>query len=136
MLLLSGNADEHGTTRFDATTVGKFIEKLHGKSVDRLEQSKSWWLSDATNTFASVALQLAELLDPLVPQSPEFTIPYGCLMIIFKVLYDVLRHGCFSLTEIVFGRKTREERKGCRCFRLSSTKATDPGLVRCIISDG
>ena len=87
VLLLPGKADGHWPDRFDATAVRKFIEERYRESAVRLEQSKGKWLSDATNTFASVTLRLAEIFDPLVPQSPEYTIPYGCLMIIFKVLY-------------------------------------------------
>jgi hypothetical protein len=51
-----------------------------------MESSKVKWLSDATNTFIKVALGVGELVDFLIPRSLEFTIPYGCLMIIFKVI--------------------------------------------------
>ncbi|KIW97684.1 uncharacterized protein Z519_01268 [Cladophialophora bantiana CBS 173.52] len=85
-LLLSGKVDGYEIKHFDATAVEQFIEERYCESTNRLEQSKRQWLSDATYTFASLAQQLAEIFDPLVPQSPEYTIPYGCLMIIFKIL--------------------------------------------------
>jgi hypothetical protein len=79
-------ANGSGTRGFDAIAVRTFIEKSARDSADKMERSKVTWLSDATNTFVKVALRVGELVELLIPQNSEFTIPYGCLMIIFKVI--------------------------------------------------
>jgi hypothetical protein len=86
VLLLRGKADKSMTGGFDAVAVRTFIEKNARDSADTIERSRVKWLSNATNTFVKVALGVGELIDLLRPQSLEFTVPYGCLIIIFKVI--------------------------------------------------
>ena len=107
ILLLPDEAGHPGAKKFDAIAVERFIQERHREATDRLEQSKIKWLSDATSSFASVAIQLSELLDPLVPQSPEYTIPFGCLMIIFKVVRYTLSLGHTALTNFRFWRRSK-----------------------------
>lgn len=108
ILLLHDTGDSLGTKGFDKTAVDQFAREKCREAMSRLEQSKIKWLSDATHSFASVAVHLSELLAPMVPQSPEYTIPFGCLTIIFQVIHYALSHGNIVLTETDLGCKTRE----------------------------
>ena len=63
-----------------------FLKNKAQEAESQRHKSKMEWLSRATNTFAKFALDIQVLINPLVPQSPEYAIPFGCLMVIFKVL--------------------------------------------------
>ncbi|MCJ1285064.1 60S ribosomal protein L28 [Xylographa opegraphella] len=43
-------------------------------------------IGNVANTFCGFAVRMSELVAPLVPQSPEYAVPYGILMIIFKAV--------------------------------------------------
>lgn len=90
ILLLPEKAGDVLSSGFNALAVKCFIQDRCTEATKSLERSKVKWLSEATYSIASVAAQLSDILAPLVPQSPEYTIPFGCLMIIFNVLYIVL----------------------------------------------
>lgn len=78
---------------FDAIAVEQFVQRRYRETKEKLEQSKIKGLSSATNSLASVAVNLSEILSLFVPQSPEYTIPFGCLMIVFEVTPSSLFHG-------------------------------------------
>ena len=107
VLLLPDKVGNLRTQGFDPTAVEHFVQERYREATKRLEQSKIKWLSDATNSLASVAVQLSEILAPLVPQSPEYTIRFGCLMIVFEVARNALCHGYNALTITDLGSKTR-----------------------------
>jgi hypothetical protein len=86
VLLLSGKSNNLDIAEFDANLVQKFIEEKSREAQKERDKSNIKWLSNATNTFVTVAFNLQQLLNPLVPQIPQVTLPYGCLMVIFKVI--------------------------------------------------
>lgn len=91
VLLLQRTAGSSISSGFNVATVRQFIEDRRSKATKNLATSKMKWLYEAAYSFSSVATHLSELLAPLVPQSPEYTIPLGCLMIVF----EVFQHVCF-----------------------------------------
>lgn len=128
-MLLPDRGGKFGAKGFDAKIVEQFIQERYREAMEKLEQSRTQCLSDATISFASIAVQLSELLAPLVPQSPEYTIPFGCLMIVFEVAHCVLEQEIVVLTEIDLGCKTRKARKSHYYLRFTSTKVTITGFV-------
>ncbi len=79
---MAGNVVSGG---FNALAVENFIRDRYSDTTKSLEKSKIKWLSEVTDSFAAIAAQLCEIVAPLVPQSPEYTIPFGCLMIVVEV---------------------------------------------------
>jgi hypothetical protein len=56
------------------------------------EQSELWKLTaDFANNFCDFANKLSGIVNILVPQSPEYSITYGALIVIFKVCATLLR---------------------------------------------
>jgi hypothetical protein len=56
------------------------------------EQSEWWKLTtDFANNFCDFAYKLSGILNILVPQSPEYSITYGALIVVFKVSADSFR---------------------------------------------
>jgi hypothetical protein len=54
----------------------------------KIEDEQSEWgklTTDFANNFCDFAYKLSGILNILVPQSPEYSIPYGALIVIFKV---------------------------------------------------
>jgi hypothetical protein len=50
------------------------------------EASDAWKLTgDIADTFCDFAYKLSGMINVMVPQSPEYSIPYGALVVIFKV---------------------------------------------------
>jgi hypothetical protein len=40
---------------------------------------------DLANGFCEVAARLSPVLQVMVPQTPEYAVPFGCLTLLFKV---------------------------------------------------
>jgi len=85
ILLLSGNSNFGERTVIDAQAVKSFIESKVNDATYRKSRSKTKWLSNSVNTLAQFALNIQTIVGPLASQSPEYAVPLGCLMIIFKV---------------------------------------------------
>jgi hypothetical protein len=54
----------------------------------KIEDEQSEWgklTTDFANNFCNFAYKLSGIVNILVPQSPEYSIPYGVLIVIFKV---------------------------------------------------
>jgi hypothetical protein len=54
----------------------------------KIEDEQSEWgklTTDFANNFCDFAYKLSGIVNILVPQSPEYSIPYGVLIVIFKV---------------------------------------------------
>jgi hypothetical protein len=41
--------------------------------------------ADLANGFCEVAARLSPMLQVMIPQSPEYAVPFGCLTLLFKV---------------------------------------------------
>lgn len=41
--------------------------------------------ADLANGFCEVAARLSPMLQVMVPQTPEYAVPFGCLTLLFKV---------------------------------------------------
>ena len=42
-------------------------------------------VTDFANAFCEFAARVGPVLQVMVPQTPEYAVPFGCLMLIFKV---------------------------------------------------
>lgn len=50
------------------------------------EESEPWKLTrDCANSFCDFAVKLSGIVNILIPQSPEYSIPYSALIVVFKV---------------------------------------------------
>jgi hypothetical protein len=59
-----------------------------GEQQQKIEDEQSeWWklTADFANNFCDFTYKLSGILNILVPQSPEYSITYGALIVIFKV---------------------------------------------------
>jgi hypothetical protein len=67
------------------------VKDLVSRELEKIEEmrsSKSEWkkkCSDLGYMIAGVATKLKPTIELLMPQSLEYTLPYGCLMLIFTV---------------------------------------------------
>lgn len=71
----------------DGQTVAEIIQK-ESKEHEIKQAKKSKWrgqVSGAAISLSKITLSLSSYIDPLIPQSPEYTVPYACLLIVFKV---------------------------------------------------
>lgn len=58
------------------------------------KKSKAWKVTtDFTNAFCEFSLRFSSIVKILLPQSPEYTISYGLLALLFKVVYLFQRGG-------------------------------------------
>lgn len=49
-------------------------------------ESETWKLTkDFANSFCDFTVKLSGIVNIMIPQSPEYSIPYGALVVIFKV---------------------------------------------------
>ncbi|MCJ1474955.1 hypothetical protein MMC13_003615 [Lambiella insularis] len=65
-----------------------FIKNMERKVEERegATSKVSKNIGKVANTFCGFAVRISELVAPLVPQSPEYAVPYGILMVIFKAV--------------------------------------------------
>jgi len=67
----------------------KFVKIIdqESKAYNAKQEKKSKWrgrVSDSATALSRLTVNLSSYIDPLIPQSPEYKVPYACLMIIFK----------------------------------------------------
>ena len=72
---------------FTANIVNDFVAKEQDKVRERRTVRPEWKKTVADTGFAIAKLvtRLKPMIDSLLPQSAEYTVPYGCLMMIFQV---------------------------------------------------
>ncbi|MCJ1437200.1 60S ribosomal protein L28 [Xylographa pallens] len=66
------------------TFIRNMERKIHETEGATSKLSKN--MGKVANTFCGFAVRMSELVAPLVPQSPEYAVPYGILIIIFKAV--------------------------------------------------
>ncbi|MCJ1415102.1 60S ribosomal protein L28 [Xylographa parallela] len=66
------------------TFIRNMERKIHETEGATSKLSKN--IGKVANTFCGFAVRMSELVAPLVPQSPEYAVPYGILIIIFKAV--------------------------------------------------
>lgn len=72
---------------YEASWVKDIVERER-KRVEAKQASKPEWLQTLKNVasgFVRIATELKPIIDIFVPQSPEYSVPYACLWIVFKV---------------------------------------------------
>ncbi|KAH8891769.1 hypothetical protein GQ53DRAFT_719454 [Thozetella sp. PMI_491] len=71
---------------YDAAWVTAHIERECQRIQNKQSLRKEWAqvVSKAAHGFASLVVHLKPVIDVFVPQSPEYTVPYACILIIFK----------------------------------------------------
>ncbi|KAJ9144050.1 hypothetical protein NKR23_g6060 [Pleurostoma richardsiae] len=71
---------------YDAAWVESLIAKERNKAKDKQESKPEVLqkVSSFANGVIKVATQIKPVIDIFVPQSPEYTVPYACLWIIFQ----------------------------------------------------
>lgn len=72
---------------YDASWVESLVEREKQKVKDK-QASKPEWLQKVTSFadgIVKIAVKIKPIVDIFIPQSPEYSIPYACLWIIFKV---------------------------------------------------
>ena len=58
------------------------------------KRSRAWKATtDFTNAFCELSLRFSSIVNILLPQSPEYTISYGLLALLFKVVHPLQRDG-------------------------------------------
>jgi len=97
---------------FDAKMVTDFVLREQEK-VEQNRNAKSEWkknIADTGTVVARVVTKLKPVIEPLMPKSAEYTIPFGCLMMIFEVC--VRRYGLKMISADYVGGccKKRQER--------------------------
>ncbi|TGO06807.1 hypothetical protein BTUL_0494g00010 [Botrytis tulipae] len=73
-------------TKLDGERVVKIIAQ-ESKAYDAKQEIRSKWrgrLSESATALSRLTVNLSSYIDPLIPQSPEYKVPYACIMIIFK----------------------------------------------------
>ena len=97
---------------FTAGVVRDFIVKEQVRISDETDPKALWrkTLSDFGYTIGEVVTKVKPIIDLFMPQSLEYTVPYGCLMIIFQVRF-LCHPKRNSLTEILQGAAAKKEKK-------------------------
>jgi hypothetical protein len=67
--------------------VKEFIDKEQKRIAKEVDSKAAWkkTLSGLGFTISDVVMKVKPIIDLFMPQSLEYTVPYGCLMIIFQV---------------------------------------------------
>jgi hypothetical protein len=76
-----------GLTTLDGERVVKLINQ-EATQYDLKQEKRSKWrgrVSGAATALSRLTVNFSTYIDPLIPQSPEYKLPYACLIIIFKV---------------------------------------------------
>ena len=60
------------------------VRQQHDSELGKASSTMKW-LANFTNGFCGFAVKVSGIVELLLPQSPEYTITYGLLMVIFKV---------------------------------------------------
>jgi hypothetical protein len=60
------------------------VRKQHESELGEVAPARKW-LARFTNSFSDFAVRVSGIVELLLPQSPEYTITYGLLMVVFKV---------------------------------------------------
>ena len=69
-----------------SSLVAARIRSLEGEIVSKTNTgSKMKRVTDLANTFCEFAARVTPVLQVMVPQSPEYNVPFGCIALIFKV---------------------------------------------------
>ena len=115
------------------TFIRNMERKIHETEGATSKLSKN--IGKVANTFCGFAVRMSELVAPLVPQSPEYAVPYGILIIIFKVSFGhVLMHICPNILEGCCHEKRKAE-GGSRLLRPISAMSARHTLVRRSLSN-
>jgi hypothetical protein len=72
---------------YNEAWVQDLVEKEKNKVMAK-QGSKSEWLQRLTTVaeeVITIATQIKPIINIFVPQSPEYTVPYACLWVLFKV---------------------------------------------------
>lgn len=69
-----------------SSLVAAKIRSLEGEILSKTNAgSKMKRVTELTNTFCEFAARVTPVLQVMVPQSPEYNVPFGCIALIFKV---------------------------------------------------
>ncbi len=69
-----------------SSLVAAKIRSLEGDFLSRTNAgNRMKRVTDLANTFCEFAARVAPVLQVMVPQSPEYNVPFGCVVLIFKV---------------------------------------------------
>jgi hypothetical protein len=111
---------------FTSELVKEFIEKEQNKVSSRNDSKAAWkkTVSDLCYTIGDVASKLKPIIDLFMPQSMEYTVPYGCLMIIFQVCLRDPQKGMHLLITV---RELQPRKKR----KMQPTLFSDPFLTTC-----
>lgn len=71
-----------GGSTLVATKIRDLEEDILAKTA---KGSKTKRVTDLANTFCEFAARVTPVLQVMVPQSPEYNVPFGCVALIFKV---------------------------------------------------
>lgn len=96
--------------------VKAFVDKELGKVNDKRSSKPEWRkkCADLGYVVAGVAMKLKPAIDLLLPHGLEYSIPYGCLMLIFTVRSLIVNPCGFS------GLTNRDQSQGETKKRLCS----------------
>ncbi|KAH8807320.1 hypothetical protein F5884DRAFT_340380 [Xylogone sp. PMI_703] len=75
---------------YDASWVQNLVQQER-KKVTEKQASKSEWLqklNGLTDKVIKIVTQIKPIIDIFIPKSPEYSIPYACLWIVFKGVAD------------------------------------------------
>lgn len=88
--------------------VNQELEKIDSKILSKPEWRKK--CADLGYVVAGVATKLKPTIDLLMPQGFEYTLPYGCLMLIFTVsiLYNPIDPRLIYLHRALLREETRK----------------------------
>ena len=83
-----------------STLVADKIRSLEEEILTKIEKgSRAKRVTDLANVFCEFGARVTPVLQVMVPQSPEYNVPFGCVALIFKVHKPLPReYQCIILT--------------------------------------